>query len=451
MDAMEQALVHLRKTEGEVTNQILKDLISWHSHDRTRMELLYERYKATEKGVPVLTRRFEDRNKINNKLNNDFFSEIIDTEVGYFAGEAISYTISDEVEGNERLAELLDEFRQRNDIPDLDAETYKMACICGYGSRLCYIDRDGQEKVMNVDPWECIFISDMSINEPQYAMRYYKVTVKENGKEDERWRVEWYDDKTVKFYMQGQGGYYLEGEQPHLFDEVPLIGFPKNEELQSHAEKVVKLIDGYDNTMSDVNSEIEQFRLAYMAIYGMEVDDETLKKAKKTGAFSHTATDWRMEFITKALPDTPIENHLNRIENNIYRFSKTPNFADEAFAGSQSGEARRYKMLTFENKTKTAERKFHKSLRRMFKVVATAWAKKGIALNYTDIDMTFTRNFPLDLKYEAEIQQILMGLVSTATRLSLFSAIEDPDAEIEAMGAEQTVNLDAIEPDDEPA
>ena len=450
MNAVEYALKELIKTDGKVTSQIIRDLISDHSEDRARLVGLYERYKGSKHGVPILTRQFEDRNKVNNKINNDFFSEIIDIKVGYFAGEPISYNLPKESE--QRQVDMLDYFRQVNNIPDLDAETTKMAAICGYGARLCYIDRDGRERVMNVDPWECIFITDMSINEPQYAMRYYPVKVNQGGESKERWRVEWYDNDNVTYFIQTATGEFMlddEGRKQHLFDDVPLVGFPNNEELIGDCEKVLALIDGYDRTLSDVNSEIEQFRLAYMAFYGFVPDEETLEKAKRTGAFG-LDTEGKIEFITKDLNDQIIENHLNRLENNVYRFSETPNFTDEAFAGSQSGEARKYKMLPFENKCVTAERKFYASLRQMFKVLATAWAKKGINIDYTDIDMVFTRNFPLDLRYEAEIQQLLRGQVSEMTRLSLFSAVEDPEKEMEAMDEEQTVNLDEPVMDDEP-
>jgi len=441
MSAIEEALKHLIRTNGDVTSNIINDLIKDHSPDRERMARLYERYKASSYGVPILTREFLDRKKVNNKLANDFFGEVIDIKVGYFAGEPISYTIDKETENHEKATEALKKFKQVNNVPDMDAETTKMASICGHGARLCYIDRDGQERAMNVDPWECIFITDMSINEPQYAMRYYKIT--DNGKE--RWRVEWYDNTYITYYVQSDTGQFIvdetEPQRQHFFDEVPLMGFPNNEECIGDAEKVLSLIDGYDRTLSDVSSEIEQFRLAYMAFYGVEPDEETIERARRTGAFGLDA-EGKIEFITKDLNDQIIENHLDRVGNNIYRFSKTPNFADEAFAGSQSGEARKYKMLPFENKCVTSERKFTAGLRQMFKVITSAWVKKGVSVDYTDIEMTFTRNFPLDLRYEAETQQMLKGLVSEKTRLSLFSGVEDPEAEIEEMEAEQVVDLD---------
>src|SRR5690606_7306045 len=134
---------------------------------------MYERYKASIEGVPIYSREVPDYEKVNNKLNNDFFSEIVDTKVGYFMGKPISYSVDREAPAYEVVDAILQDFNLRNNIDDLDAETAKYAAICGLGARLLYIDRDGQERVMVVPPWECIFVYDRSINEPQYAMRYY--------------------------------------------------------------------------------------------------------------------------------------------------------------------------------------------------------------------------------------------------------------------------------------
>ena len=450
MDYIEIALRELKRAAGEVQSDIIKDLIEGHAPARRRMMTLYERYKASSDGVPVLTRTFDDKTKINNKLNNDFFSDIIDTKVGYFAGKPISYLTDKETENFEKKDDTISDFTTRNNIEDLDAETAKLAAICGYGARLCYVNRDGLEMVMNVDPWEAVFVTDMSINEPQYSMRYYKVMVRpEDSKEwVERWRVEWYDDLYLANYIEADdGSFKVDQDDPggaHMFGEVPLFGIPNNEEQQGDAEKVLALIDGYDNTLSDVNSEIEQFRLAYMAFYGIEVDEGTLLEAKRTGAFNFPDTDGKMEFVTKMLDDAVVEHHLDRLEDNIMRFSKSVNFADEKFAGTQTGVALRYKMLALESKCITAERKFAAALRKMFKILATAWKAKGIQLDHTDVFFEFKRNFPLNLLDEAETTSKLRGHVSEQTRLSLLSFVDDAEYEMELMkqDGEGKVDLD---------
>ena len=451
-------LKNLLRINDSVTSDIIKDLIKDHCPKRNKMKKLYEWYKAETSGVPILTREFKDTRKVNNKLNNDFFGEIIDTKVGYFAGKPITYNLDKNMYKN---GEAFDEARYQKDtlnisnfnircsVDDLDSETAKMAATCGYGARLLYVDRQGKEKVINIDPWEAIFVYDGSINEPQYAMRYYDVYVIQGEKSVIRTRVEWYDNKNITFYIENSGGSYIldssepVNPKPHLFDEIPLLCFPNNAELQGDAEKVLELIDGYDRTLSDVNSELEQFRLAYMAFYGSEPDEGIMEEAQRTGAFGLDKED-KVEFITKTLNDTVIENHLNRIENNILRFAKSVNFNDEAFGGTITGIAMKFKLFGLESKCIIAERKFTAALRQQYKILTTAWAKKGINIDYTNIFFTFKRNFPLNLLDEADSSLKLKGLISEQTRLGLLSFVDDVDYELELMRQENEnlVDLD---------
>ena len=459
--------MHLVRLNGQVTSQIIKELISDHAPRAAKMRALYKRYKAEIDGVPIFTREMPDGNKINNRLNNDFFSDIVDTKVGYFAGEPIAYGLDktnytgedgelNEVDYYKHLG-VIDKFKIHNNIDDLDAETAKMAAICGYGARLCYIDTDGYERVINIPPWECIFISDRSIGEPQYALRYYTIT--DNG--EETTRVEWYDYTTVTFYVLRGDEYVLddtEDAKPHMFERVPLIEFPNNDERLGDAEKVLSLIDAYDRTMSDVNSEIEQFRLAYMVFYGVEIDQDTIERAKQTGAFGLPNYDGneRAEFLTKNMNDVMIENHLNRLEENIMRFSKSVNFSDDNFAGQASGVSLKFKMLGLESKCIISERKMISALRQQFKVIGSAWEKKGINIDFSNFIFQFKRNFPLDIQTEAQATALLRGHVSEQTRLGLLSFVDDAEYEIELMRKEAeeafSVNLDAYleDEDDEP-
>lgn len=449
---MQEILKQLIEADGRVTSEIIKDLIDEHAPTRARMLSLYERYKAVS--LPIFNREFEDPNKINRKLNNSFDSEIVDTKVGYFIGHPIAYQIDQEQQNYEKVNDALSDFLIRNHADDLDAEIVKMATICGYGARLLYVDKSGLERVMNVNPWEVILVYDRSINEPQFALRYYDMVYKEGEVKVTRTRVEWYDNQNVTYYIQdGKGEFVLDiteerNPQPHLFDFVPLVVFPNNEEMQGDTEKVLNLIDAYDRTLSDVNSEIEQFRLAYMAFYGYDPDEETLAKARKTGAFGldDKGEGVGVEFITKQINDAVIEHHLDRLEENIMRFSKNVDMTDEKFAGNLSGVAIRYKLMALETKCITMERKMAAALRQQFKVLATAWAKKGIQLDYTNVYFQFKRNLPVNLLDEAQTTAQLRGHVSERTRLSQLSFIDDVDWELEEMRKDQEglVDLDAI-------
>ena len=431
----------LIRINGEVTSQIITDLIDDNSTRATVMENLYKRYKTETDGVPIFDRYYDDTAKINRQLNNDFFSEIVDTKTGYLAGVPIVYETDPESPDFE-------EFQLRNRIDDLDAETVKMASICGTAGRLLYVDTDGKHRIMNVNPWECIWVWDRSIDEVQFALRYYLVEyVGPSGQTENKVRVEWYDKDTVTFFIESVNGYILDDTEPvnpmpHLFNFVPLIEYPNNEERIGDAEKVLALIDAYDRKESDIDSELEQWRLAYMKAIGADITSEVVEDAKYTGAFN-LPEGADLAFIEKNINVAAIDSHLNRLEANILRFSKSVNFSDQEFTSDISGESRKYKLLSLENKCIVAERKFSASNQRMFKVLASS---PNFNLDWLHVTQKFTRNLPISLEKDAQVLATLKGIIPDEILYGLASFIDDPKAVIEMMDEQREKQMNYYPP-----
>lgn len=439
---MREFLEKIRK-DG-IDGLTVSKLIEKHKAIHTKSILLYERYKASASGVPILSRKpidYEDfetdslkriDNKVNNKLNNSFDAEIVDTKIGYMFGHPISYEIDKEKQVKESLSSAIKDFVIINNTDDKDAEFGKKAAICGYSARLAYIDKDGNERIMNVNPWEAIFLGDSDYTAPEYALRYFPIG-------DNAVQAEFYDsEKYYIFESRNRGIFELKEATQHTFDYCPLFGLPNNEELMADSEKVLNLIDAYDRTLSDANNEIEQYRLAYLIFKGMGVDDETLAQVNRHGIFELFGDKDEISYLTKNINDTMIENHLNRLEENIMRYAKSVNFSDDAFGGNISGVAMRFKLLALENKCITMERKMTVALRYQFKVICSAWAKKNICANddYLAIWFGFKRNIPVNLLDEAQTTAQLKGLVSDKTRLSLLTFVDDADYELEEIEKE---------------
>ncbi|MRB24084.1 phage portal protein [Bacillus thuringiensis] len=440
----EQYIPLLDENNGEPTPKLLKKIIDEFEPLKQRMINRYERYKASEKGVPIFTREFKgdgNKDKVNNKLNNDFFSEIIDTKIGYMFGLPVSYSLDHE---DDEVLKRIQDFLKANHIEDADAETGKFASICGYGARLLYHDKEGIEKVMNIKPYEAIFLTNSSVAEPSYAIRCYPIKVIDGDDFKDGYKVEFYNETNIIEYTGEDLDKLQETNRiPNLYKGVPLIGFPNNEELQGDVDKAIALIEGYDRSFSDVNSEIEQFRLAYMIFKGVDIDDATIKKLKQTGALD-VGENGEASFLTKDLNDNILEHHLDRLEKNICRFTKHVNLSDESFGGNLTGVAIRYKLLALETKSGTLEMKFTKSLRQQFKLLFDAWnlrSNKG-ELDYLCMTFQFTRNLPANLADEADVQSKLQGLVSEETRLSMLSVVSDPKAEIQKMQEEEVDSID---------
>jgi SPP1 family phage portal protein len=465
------------KNGAEIDGAMIAALVQSNRDNRKRMTDMHGRYIGSKESIPVFSREFLDQSKINSKLNNDFFSDIVDTKVGYLLGIPIGYTYREpepdettgqpnpiEMQNKKIIDEKLQDFARRENLSEVDAETAKFAAMCGYGARLCYVGEDGDEHIQNVYPWECIFlVDDNDIQRPEYAMRYWEeeVPLGESIENTQTiYKAEFYDSQNIYYFTQVLDvlntnptptaaqtiRFVLDPDKPknpeaHMFATCPLIGFPNNDEMIGDCDKVLSLIDAYDRTLSDLSSELEQMRLAYMAIYGVRPDDDFLAQIKKTGTIGFDDPEDRVEFIQKNLNDSVIENHLNRLCEDIYYFSGSPNFRDQAFAGNISGVALKFKLFKLESKCISAEREFQVALHQMFDIIGTKWLIEAVDFEPDDVEYKFKRNFPLNLADEASTTSMLAGLVSEETRLKQLSFVPDAKKELELMKAEQAQQI----------
>lgn len=447
-----------------VSLETIKKIINKHSGNASRTRALYDRYKTMEHAVPIFGReaRYKTtggKDPINNKVMNDFFSEIVDVKVGYFAGNPIAYGYSstteseEETGGNEAVdvaRKTVSDFITRNNMFDVDMEMTKIATICGYAGRLFYIDKEGQERVMVTMPFETIILSDTDITEPECALRYMKLQ-DING--TSFYRVEFYDD-TYKTVFEGQsldGLKVVTPAKPHLFDYCPLQGIPNNLELMGDTEKVEELIDAYDRAVSDANNEIESFANAYMVFENINMSEKAIAESQHTGAiqFFSGSGNGKVYFLTKNIDDGFIEHHLDRIESNIYRFSKTPNLSDESF-GTPSGVSLKFKITGLETKCGMLEAKVKSAAMYMFKVLASSWAKKKISCDPLQCTMEFKRNFPLDLTSEAQACATLIGCgLPKEVAFAQLSFVDDVDYIMQLIEDEQNAILPLESPIDD--
>lgn len=429
---------------------LIQKVIDEHKDDADRRLRMYGRYKAEIEAVPILTREaasYEDfetgsikriDDKVNNRLNNSFDAEIVDTKVGYMFGHPINYEVDQaERENLESLKSEIDTFKLRNNTDDKDSEWGKKSAICGYGARLAYIDYDGNERIANIDPWETIIISSTDYTEPEFAIRYFDI-------DDNKMRIEFYDSAFYYVFESGANGLMQTEKKLHTFECCPLYGLPNNEELMADAERVLSLIDAYNRTLSDASNEIESNRLAYLIMRGLGLDEEGERNLHKTGRMELFDKEDDVYYLTKDVNDSLIEHHLDRLEENIMRLAKSVNFSDEAFGGNVTGVALEFKLMSLENKCITMERKMVAALRYQFKVLCSAWAKKGICdkEDYLKLWFEFKRNIPVNIKEKVDAAVAMLAITSHKTALATLPNVDDVEYEME----QRELERDAITP-----
>ena len=444
----------LIEAQGEkILGKIIKDAIEDNKQKAQKMQMFYNRYAGE---VPIKKRRNPDKSDIslNNKINNDYEGLIIDQIKGYIWGRPI--TTSYEGDNKDNIELLINDFKAANNMDSLDEESGEYSCACGFASRLCYIDTDGQIRIMNIKPWQTIFFYNNSTDDLDYAMIYYDWIIVDaaTGRVKKTIRVEWYDKAEITYFIKDGTGYSKEqsGEpgylnpQIHTFDYVPLIKIKGNNLEQSDIEKAEAQIDGYNELISDAQNELQEFVHAYLKAIGAEISEEERLKARSSRVFNLPDKDADISFITKDVNPVFFENQKTTLDQNIYKSTKTVNMNDEKFTsgGAESGEGRKWKLLALEFKAASKEKKFIEAMRMQYKIIGSAWNKKDLGFNYLHLKYTFTRNLPVDYLYYAQIAQQFKGTLATIDILKLMPFVDNAEAFYQRLQEEQGSNIDSF-------
>jgi len=425
------------KSGQEFTSDILKDLINNHlQNEIPRLKQLYEYYKGNH---TILERKMSDPTKPNNKLVNNFYGQIVDDILGYFLGipVIIQHNFDDDIQ------EQLDIIFNENDKDDLFMEIGKEMSIKGKSAILVYQDENSRTRLAQIPAEEVIFIYDNSKpDELIYAIRVYELEQVQSSGEVKRIRyAEVYDKYTITYFIENEGEYVLDNGRPnpvpHIFEDVPVVPFVNNKEEMGDFEKIITLVNDYDRVISDASNEQEAFRNAYLVLINMIADKELIERLKQEGILA-LDEDGDARFLTKNIQTDALENHLNRLEENIYRFAQVPNLSDEKFAHNLSGVAIKFKLFSLENKCIIKERKMVKSIKQMIKLLAKPIKViTGKDTRLVDITIKFTRNVPANLLEVSQVVTNLNGLVDKYTLLSLLPFVNDPDVVLELLQKEE--------------
>ena len=263
---------------------------------------------------------------------------------------------------------------------------------------------------MRVSPEDMILVyKNSSTKELQYAIRLYDIDTEDTKKT--RHYAEVYSIGKVEVFVSADdnssamskdrsrefAGYEFVEERPLIYDRIPIVTMYNNEEQMSDLEKIESLVNDYDKVLSDMSDEFSVFRNAYLVLRNMVVDERG-KRQLKEEAILELMENGDAFFLTKQIQTDALENHLNRLEANIYKFSQVPNLSDESFAGNLSGVAIRFKLFGLETKCIIKERKMEKALKDFMRVLSVPIrVATGHEVDITNLKIEFSRNVPNNL------------------------------------------------------
>ena len=436
----------------------LKNFVGTHRAEQLDRLKELKRYYLADNNIKYRDEK-SDKYSADNRIASDWAKYITVFEQGYMLGNPVEYK-----NDNAEIQALIDNFSKQNNEQDHNVAIKTDLAIYGRAYELLNTFKDVDEsvwvKLYRMNPEQTFVIYDDSYEQRSLmAVNYYSISYGNGHKRD---FVKVYTDDSIYEYVddnQEADTLRLKEKSEHFFNGVPVNEFSNNTDRTGAFEAVLDSIDAYDLSQSELANFQQDSNEALLVISGNPftgVDDkdfledgrinpngrlavsQSFKKAKILvlddnpipGGSSPSA-----HYLVKTYDTAGAEAYKERLVNDILRFTFTPDTTDSNFAGTQSGEAMKYKMMAADNYRGKQELLFEKGLMRRLRLAVNIWKIKGNdsgnynLINQTDI--VFTPNLPQNNNEMVAIVKNLYGIVSEQTIVEILERVTGVNAETE--------------------
>lgn len=425
--------------EKNIKKELVVKLIREHEKQIPRFKKLKKYYLGEH---DILSKQ-RSKNKPNYKPVCNHAKDIADTSTGYFMGNTISYSNSEDTD----IDELLIAF----DNAEVDESDHDNALdMAIYGVAYEYVYARENENILDIKSLEVentfIVYDDSIEQQPLFGVYYFKR--KENKADTETYQAVIMTKQFVySIVLEGkEKGIISEKPIPHNMGDIPIIEYKNNKYSIGDFEQQIGLIDSYNSLTANRINDKEQFIDSILVLYGARLGDDEEESIKAMESLAEHKLlelhpEARAEYLSKTLNENEVETLRNAVKQDIYTFSHIPNLTDENFAGNSSGVAMEFKLLGLEMITKIKQRYYVKGLKKRIKLFANYLGLTQIAIDANSIIPHFSRSLPKNLLEISQIVSNLDGKVSQETLLSQIPFVEDPTSEIEKVNEEKQENI----------
>ena len=425
--------------EKNIKKELVVKLIREHEKQIPRFKKLKKYYLGEH---DILSKQ-RAKNKPNYKPVCNHAKDIADTSTGYFMGNTISYSNSEDTD----IDELLIAF----DNAEVDESDHDNALdMAIYGVAYEYVYARENENILDIKSLEVentfIVYDDSIEQQPLFGVYYFKR--KENKADTETYQAVIMTKQFVySIVLEGkEKGVISEKPIPHNMGDIPIIEYKNNKYSIGDFEQQIGLIDSYNSLTANRINDKEQFIDSILVLYGARLGDDEEESIKAMESLAENKLlelhpEARAEYLSKTLNENEVETLRNAVKQDIYTFSHIPNLTDENFAGNSSGVAMEFKLLGLEMITKIKQRYYVKGLKKRIKLFANYLGLTQIAIDANSITPHFSRSLPKNLLEISQIVSNLDGKVSQETLLSQIPFVEDPMSEIEKVNEEKQENI----------
>ena len=425
--------------EKNIKKELVVKLIREHEKQLPRFKKLKKYYLGEH---DILSKQ-RSKNKPNYKPVCNHAKDIADTSTGYFMGNTITYSNSEDTD----IDELLIVF----DNAEVDESDHDNALdMAIYGVAYEYVYARENENILDIKSLEVentfIVYDDSIEQQPLFGVYYFKR--KENKADTETYQAVIMTKQFVySIVLEGkEKGVISEKPVPHNMGDIPIIEYKNNKYSIGDFEQQIGLIDSYNSLTANRINDKEQFIDSILVLYGARLGDDEEESIKAMESLAEHKLlelhpEARAEYLSKTLNENEVETLRNAVKQDIYTFSHIPNLTDENFAGNSSGVAMEFKLLGLEMITKIKQRYYVKGLKKRIKLFANYLGLTQIAIDANSIIPHFSRSLPKNLLEISQIVSNLDGKVSQETLLSQIPFVEDPMSEIEKVNEEKQESI----------
>lgn len=436
----------------------LKNFVGTHRAEQLDRLKELKRYYLADNNIKYREEK-SDPYSADNRIASDWAKYITVFEQGYMLGNPVEYKNE-----NAEIQNLIDNFSKQNNEQDHNVAIKTDLAIYGRAYELLntFQDEDGSVwvKLYRMDPEQTFVIYDDSFEQRSLmAVNYYSISYGNGHKRD---FVKVYTSNAIYEYVddnQDTDTLKLKEVSEHFFNGVPVNEFSNNADRTGAFEAVLDSIDAYDLSQSELANFQQDSNEALLVISGNPftgVEDKDFTEDGRINPNGRLAVSQAFKkakililddnpipggsapsanYLVKTYDTTGAEAYKERLVNDILRFTFTPDTTDNNFAGTQSGEAMKYKMMAADNYRGKQELLFEKGLMRRLRLAVNIWKIKGNdSENYSlinETDVVFTPNLPQNDTELVAIVKNLYGVVSEQTIVEILEQVTGVNAEAE--------------------
>ncbi|XVM06770.1 phage portal protein [Bacillus subtilis] len=393
-----------------------------------------------------------DTDKPNNRISHNWHKLLVQQKTQYLVGKPITFNAEDE-----NFLKLVNDF-VNEEFDDVLNQLLKNASNKGREWLHPFVDEEGKFDFIRIPAEEVCPVYDTTKKRNLlYAIRYYDIKTI-----DDKFirKVELYTDQQIFYYVMHDGELVLDfeykrnpeshfylGETGYGWGRVPLIEFKNNDEGVSDLVFYKDLIDQYNNTISNNANTFDEMQdvIYELKNFGGQDLGEFMTNLKHYKAVE-VGEDGGLELKTVDVPIDSANTHLDRLEENIYRFGQGVNNNPDKVGNSPTNVAIKNLYSLLDLKANEAERKFRPALHAFFWFF-TEYLKMTGQGEYdpTLLQMTFNRS-----RMTNELEEAQMGSQSTdiskETRLAHHPWVDDVEAELKRIKDEEEEYRNSMPP-----